>query len=373
MVRLLLSASLTILFCFAAQAQSPSPRKSTPSPSASPGKSSPSPSPTTLLEGLTAADLQKAVPLLREHYLNPAALSETELQRATLAGLLEELGRGVMLLPVKPSPAPSPAPFYREIVGGHIGYLRPGELSRSQLQELDTTLRGFSGKKVDAVILDLRACGETNNFALAASFADRFLPKGSKLFSLRGPGDGEKSEQTFVADQSPLYRGLLVLLADMETAGAAEVVAAVLRAETGAIIIGQKTAGRAVAYSDLPLPSGVILRVAVAEAVLPNGQPRFPDGVPPDLKVDLPIAAKREIFQASLTSGMGPFVFESDRPHLNEAALLAGTNPEIEAAQAAQQRAHGGAKPPLHDTVLQRGVDLVTSIEVYEKQEVRPP
>jgi hypothetical protein len=66
---------------------------------------------------------------------------------------------------------------------------------------------------------------------------------------------------------------------------------------------------------------------------------------------------------------MAPFVFESDRPHLNEAALLAGTNPEIEVAQAAQQRrAQGGQRPPaMHDTVLQRGVDLVTSIEIYQK------
>jgi hypothetical protein len=72
---------------------------------------------------------------------------------------------------------------------------------------------------------------------------------------------------------------------------------------------------------------------------------------------------------------MAPFVFETDRPHLNEAALLAGTNPEIEAAQAAQQRrAQGGEKSPaLNDAVLQRGVDLVTSIEVYEKQTSRAP
>ncbi len=71
---------------------------------------------------------------------------------------------------------------------------------------------------------------------------------------------------------------------------------------------------------------------------------------------------------------MAPFVFETDRPHLNEAALLAGTNPEIEATQAAQRRSQNGPKPlALHDTVLQRGVDLVTSIEVYEKQTRRAP
>lgn len=368
MVRLLLSASLTILLLLPASAQKPTPAAAPASPSPSP-TATPSPAPVSLLDGLTAADLDKAIAAIRHQYLNPTALSETEIQRATLAGLLDRLGSGAMLLPARAAAAPSPAPFYREIVGGHIGYLRPGELSQSQLQELDTTLRSFPGKKVDAVILDLRACRETNDFAVVATFADRFLPKGKKLFSLRGPN--AQTPRAFVAEQGQLYQGLLALLIDQETAGAAEVLAAVLRTGHGAILIGQTTAGRAVAYEDIALPSGKILRVAVAEAILPEDQPRFPDGVPPDLPVTLPIATKREIFQASLTKGMEPYIFESDRPHLNEAALLAGTNPEIDAAQ--QRRARGGEKAIPHDTVLQRGVDLVTSIEVYQKQTGRSP
>jgi hypothetical protein len=364
MVRLVLKASLTIFCCVAARGQTPSP---------TPSAATPSPSPPSVLETLTAADLQQAIPIIRDHYVNPAALNETELKRATLAGILEYLGRGVLLLPARGSPAATPAPFYREIIGGHIGYLRPGDLSRPQLEELDTTLRGFAGKNVDAVILDLRGSIEANDYATAAEFAKRFVPKGQALFSLRGPA--APAVRDFVSDQAPLYNGLLVLLADGETAGATEVLAAVLRFYNHAIIIGETTAGAAVDYSDLPLPSGKILRVAVAEAIIPDEHSRYPNGVQPDLPAALPVAAKREIFAQSLTKGMAPFVFETDRPHLNEAALLAGTNPEIEAAQATQQRqAQGGPKPSaLHDTVLQRGVDLVTSIEVYQKQTSRPP
>jgi hypothetical protein len=55
---------------------------------------------------------------------------------------------------------------------------------------------------------------------------------------------------------------------------------------------------------------------------------------------------------------------------LNEAALVAGTNPEIEASQ---RRGRGDEKSSMHDPVLQRGVDLVTSIVVYEKQSGRSP
>ena len=362
MVRLVLSASLTILFCVAARGQTSSPSPATPSPS-----------PPPLLETLDTADLQRAIVLIRDNYVDPKALDETELQRATLAGLFDRLGRGIILLPARASDAPTPAPFYREIIGGHVGYLRPGDLSRTQLEELDTTLRGFAGKKVDAIILDLRGSVETNDYAMAADFAKRFVPKGEPLFALRGPA--AKTGRDFVSDQAPLYNGLIVLLVDGETAGATEVLAAVLRFHNHAIIIGQSTAGRAVDYSDLSLPSGKILRVAVAEAILPDEHSRYPNGVSPDLPVALPVPVKRQIFQQSLTKGMALFVFETDRPHLNEAALLAGTNPEIEAAQVAQQRRAQGAEKPaaLHDAVLQRGVDLVTSIEVYEKQTSRAP
>jgi hypothetical protein len=133
-----------------------------------------------------------------------------------------------------------------------------------------------------------------------------------------------------------------------------------------ALLIGQATAGCAAEYSDFPLPSGKILRVAVAEAVLPEGESLFPDGVKPDLPVEMSLVEKRQIFQLSVEKGMDPFVYESERPHLNEAALLAGTNPEIDAAEA--QRRRGREKQPARDPVLQRALDLVTSLEIYQKR-----
>ena len=63
---------------------------------------------------------------------------------------------------------------------------------------------------------------------------------------------------------------------------------------------------------------------------------------------------------------MGPFVYEAERPHLNEAALLAGTNPELDSTEA--RRAQRQARRPVQDLVLQRALDLVTSLEVYRKR-----
>ena len=357
MLRPVLSASLTILLCTARflEAQSPPPAPAS-----------------VTVDSLDAADLEQALSIIKNNYVAPAALNETELNRATLTGLLSRLGRGVMLLPARPGPAAPAQPFYREIIDGHIGYLRPGALSKSDLQETDATLRNFAGQKVNAIILDLRTSTEPNDYAVAAEFAKRFVPNGKPLFTLRGPT--AKQERIFTSNQEPAYTGFVVLLVDGETAGATEAVARVLRFYDKAIVIGETTAGRAVESSDLLLPSGKILRVAVAAAVLPDERTGFPEGIKPDLPVAMSREEKHQIFQQSLTRGIGPFVFEADRPHLNEAALLAGTYPEIEAAQAAQQRrTRGGEKVVLHDAPLQRAVDLITSIDVYETQPGHAP
>jgi carboxyl-terminal processing protease len=232
---------------------------------------------------------------------------------------------------------------------------------------MDKKLGEFSAKKVEALIIDLRDSPPTNDFATAAEFAKRFCPKGKPLFTLRKPA--ARQDRVFSSDREPAFQGLVMVLADGETAGGAETLAGALRFYDKALIIGQPTAGRAVEYSDLQLPSGKMLRVAVAEAVLPEGRPLFPDGVKPDLPVEMSMADKRQIFQLSVQKGMGPFVYETERPHLNEAALLAGTNPELDAAEAAQERRRRPPeKPAAHDPVLQRALDVVTSLEIYQKR-----
>jgi hypothetical protein len=75
---------------------------------------------------------------------------------------------------------------------------------------------------------------------------------------------------------------------------------------------------------------------------------------------------KRQIFRLSGEKGMGPFVYESERPHLNEAALIAGTNPELDIPDA-QRRLRSRPGQPQRDSVLQRALDVVTSLEIYQK------
>lgn len=353
----------------AAQSPARSPASAaTPSPTAAPSPSSSS-TPTTeaIINSMGSADVQQAIQLLKTNYINPEALSESELDRATLYGIMDRIGPGVMIFSERaPQPNESTNPFFGEVLEGHIAYLRFGALTPANLQALDANLQTLRAKKPDAAVIDLRASPATNDFAVAAEFAKRFTAKGKPLFTLRKTS--AKQERAFTADRDAAYDGLMIVLADGETSGPAEAIAGVLRLHNKALIIGQPTAGQAVEFSDLPLNGGRILRVAVAEALLPEERSLFPGGVKPDLPVEMPIQDKRVVFQRSAEKGMSQFIFEAERPHLNEAALLSGRNPEIEAAEAAQRRKGAAEKPATRDPVLQRAVDVVTSLAIYQQR-----
>ena len=74
------------------------------------------------------------------------------------------------------------------------------------------------------------------------------------------------------------------------------------------------------------------------------------------------------LFAAQQEKEIAQFVTETERARMNEAALVAGTNPETDAAIEAQRKKAAGesAKPPLRDVVLQRAVDYITAVRIVE-------
>jgi C-terminal processing protease CtpA/Prc len=316
---------------------------------------------------LSEDELREVVDILRENYLRPDALSETSLARAGIQGLLERLGAGARIYPAAEVMNSRPSPFRSEILVGNVGYLRLGALTPENISSLDGALESFAPKPPPAVVLDLRATPHSTDFELAAECCRRFAPKGRVLFSIKRPKVND--EEILTSRSDPLWRGVLVVLVDGDTAGAGEVIAAVLRTHLRAYIIGQQTKGEAAQFEDLPLSGGKILRVAIGEVTLPDATPVFPGGLAPDLVVNVTQEGTDEVLALALNAGgLSPLVTEKQRARMNEAALIAGTNPELDELQEVQRlKAKGEAKPkPPRDEVVQRALDFITSIRIYQ-------
>jgi hypothetical protein len=368
----LLALALPALSSLHAQNATPAPTPAaSATPSATPKSPVPTPTPAPLssrqiIDHLSDAQLNQAIQNLRTGFLDASQTDDRQLQRATLEGLIMRLSPGLAITTeeaVKHAATGSPG-FLAEILDGRIGYLRPGALTREALAQTDAALANFKEKKLHAVILDLRGAPAATDFEMAAEFARRFCPKGKVLFSVQKPS--AKQERILTSNQDPSFTGVLVVLTDKNTSGSPEALAAVLRGDANAMIVGATTRGEAVEFSDTPLGDGKILRIAVAQVVVPGAGAIFPGGVRPDIAASLGPATQDRIFALSKEKGVSQFVFETERPHFNEAALVANTNPEID-PDAMRQDDH----PALWDTVLQRAVDLVTAISFYNKVEQR--
>jgi len=320
----------------------------------------------TAVDALTDAELDEVISQLKDNYIDSDALSDEELKRATVQGIIDRIAPGASIVEAPAAGAAQPSPFRAEILDGRIAYVRLGETTPGNVAELDAALQNFAGKKLGALVLDLRATPPGAEFEQTAEVCRRFCPKGKVLFTVKKPNI--RQEQILTSKDDPRYRGILVVLVDHDTAGNAEIIAAVLRTQARAMLIGQQTKGEAVEFAELPLSGGKLLRVAVAEVSLPDNIAVFPGGVKPDLAVDVAQETTDEVLKKELEKGVSEFVFESERPRMNEAALVAGTNPELDAIQAAQKARGEKPKPPLRDIALQRAVDFITTIAIYEKK-----
>ncbi|HWS14966.1 MAG TPA: S41 family peptidase, partial [Candidatus Methylomirabilis sp.] len=169
-------------------------------------------------------------------------------------------------------------------MGDGIGYIRLTQFQQDSHQELDRAMQGFLKEKegMKGLILDLR-----NNpgglLDQAVRIADEFIESGLIVYT---DGRVEAQKTKYVAHKEGTYTGFpIVVLVNAGSASASEIVAGALQDHGRAIIIGQRTFGKASVQTILPLDDGSALRLTTARYYTPNGRSIQAKGIEPDIVV----------------------------------------------------------------------------------------
>ncbi len=165
-----------------------------------------------------------------------------------------------------------------------IGYIRLTQFQQDSHQEVERTLQEFLKGKggLKGLILDLR-----NNpgglLDQAVKVADEFVDSGLIVYT---DGRVEAQKTKYAAHKDGTYTGFpIVVLVNAGSASASEIVAGALQDHGRAIIIGQRTFGKASVQTILPMEDGSALRLTTARYYTPNGRSIQAKGIEPDIVV----------------------------------------------------------------------------------------
>ena len=160
------------------------------------------------------------------------------------------------------------------VLDSNIGYVIMDRVARNAAREMNEALVELG--KTDGLIIDLRR-NPGGFLDESLMLADLFLTPGSTLASTvqRVPGgSADEPETDSYGDRWPVQVPELpiVILVDEFTASGAEILAGALQDYDRAVVLGQRTFGKGVVQTVMPLPYGRRLRFTTGSWLTPLGR-----------------------------------------------------------------------------------------------------
>jgi carboxyl-terminal processing protease len=190
-----------------------------------------------------------------------------------------------------------------------LALIRLNEFSAGASEHLGEALKAAQGEGATGIVLDMRS-NPGGLVTEAIRVAGQFLPSGEVLYQHQERN--EEPKPVTIEDGDGLALDMpLVVLVDRGSASAAEIVAASLRDNGRAEIIGEQTFGTGTVVSSYTLEDGSIAAIGTALWRTPGGEMVRNVGVAPTISV-------------SLDPGADPIEFESETPLSRSAIETAG-------------------------------------------------
>jgi len=173
-----------------------------------------------------------------------------------------------------------------KLLNKHYAYIRITQFQSNtgeNVQDAIEKLKNESNDSLQGMILDLR-----NNpggvLGASVDVADSFLTSGRIVYT---EGRSQNTEVNYNATPGDILDGLpIVVLINVGSASASEIVAGALQDHKRAIIMGTRSFGKGSVQTVVPLKDGNALKLTTARYYTPSGRSIQAEGIEPDVILD---------------------------------------------------------------------------------------
>ncbi len=246
-----------------------------------------------------------------------------------------------------------PEVVYHRMLPNQVGYIYLVDFSGHSTQEVQKALEDLQKQGMKSLVLDLRF-NPGGLLTGAVDIAKLFLPDGEMIVYTQGRK--EEYYQEYKTSGTPLYPDLpMAVLINQGSASASEIVSGALQDNHRAIIVGQRSFGKASVQQVMPLSGGAGLRLTIAKYYTPSGrliQRNYRDkskaeegGIFPDVEVYFTPEEESKVFmqynEIVYTPGKKPKLpqFKVKDPVLDQAVEILTGQITLEEAKAKAEKA----------------------------------
>ena len=155
------------------------------------------------------------------------------------------------------------------MITNKVGYIKINQFTVSTSLEFSLLASKLKQQGLKKLILDLRDNGG-GVLTGATDIADLFLSAGRPIVETRG--ENSPLQTYYASENSPLIDIDLVLLINLETASASEILAGAIQDNDRGLIIGRRSFGKGLVQEDKQLNDGSNLRLTIARYYTPTGR-----------------------------------------------------------------------------------------------------
>lgn len=159
---------------------------------------------------------------------------------------------------------------YSGMVADSIGYIAHSDFTEDCSSDIRNAFMSLKKQGMKGLILDLRGNGG-GILQEAVKILSMFVPKGTEV--VRMQGRQKQTDATFITQNEPIDTEIpLVVLVNSTSASASEIVAGAFQDLDRGVLIGQRTFGKGLVQSTIPLGYNAYVKLTTAKYYIPSGR-----------------------------------------------------------------------------------------------------